>query len=140
YRRNNEQKGLFGNYNQCLAHAEGQFIKPFAQDDRLEPNALERMVEALQSNPGVALMSTARKCPRLESGNEKLVRPFPSTRTITAKEVIRNNLILLGNWVGEPTTVLFKREHAGTGFDTTQYHYGDLEYWFRILQHGDFLY
>ncbi len=140
YVKNEVRQGLFGNYNECLRQAQGTYIKPFAQDDALEPQALERMVRILEDNPEVALVSVARKSPREESGSQAIIRPFPRSRQISANEVIRNNLILMSNWVGEPSVVLYRRKHASTGFDTSLYHYGDLEYWFRILENGDFYY
>ncbi|MBK7751013.1 MAG: hypothetical protein IPI39_27640 [Candidatus Obscuribacter sp.] len=32
---------------------------------------------------------------------------------------------------------MFRREHVGSGFDERFYHWGDIDYWFRILQNGD---
>lgn len=56
------------------------------------------------------------------------------------KDVRRFNLIGLNNWIGEPSTVMFRKERAGTGFDTTYYHYGDIEYWLRVLSFSDCYY
>ena len=35
---------------------------------------------------------------------------------------------------------MFRAEQRGTGFDTTLFHYGDIEYWFRIVQNSKMLY
>src|SRR5262249_12556442 len=55
-------------------------------------------------------------------------------------QVILFNLIALNNWVGEPSTVMFRRDRIGTGFDTNFFHYGDIDYWFRVLAGSDFYY
>jgi glycosyltransferase involved in cell wall biosynthesis len=48
--RNEERLGLFSNYNRTVGSANGQFIKPFAQDDILSPTAIATLVRALQQN------------------------------------------------------------------------------------------
>src|SRR5277367_4436647 len=38
--RNEKRRGLFENYNSTIGGANGEFIKLFAQDDLLSPNAV----------------------------------------------------------------------------------------------------
>lgn len=137
---NDGRKGLFENYNVCMMHASGEIIKLFAQDDVLEPGMLARVVEALAKNPDVALVSTAKRWIGPDGSALKVFKQFPDDRIVPGKEVILYNLLRLTNWVGEPSTVAFKREHVGSGFDCTFYHYGDIEYWFRILDGRDYMY
>src|SRR5438128_638658 len=49
--RNQSRLGLFANYNQCLKRASAKFIKPFAQDDVLDPAMLKETVGVLESHP-----------------------------------------------------------------------------------------
>jgi glycosyltransferase involved in cell wall biosynthesis len=137
---NRTNLGLFANYNNCIQRAQGDFIKLFAQDDLLEPDALQRLVKALETNPQAKLVSCGRRWIGPDSQELQVVRPFPDTRIIPGTDVIRYNLVQLGNWVGEPSTTMFRRADAGEGFDTRFHHYGDIEYWFRIVESGDYLY
>lgn len=138
--KNPERQGLFGNYNACIKKARGKYIKTFAQDDLLLPDALATMKDVLEKEPGVALVSSSRQILDDAGNVTELKRPITQNLRAPGKEVISFHLISLNNWVGEPSTVMFRREYAGTGFDAQYYHYGDIEYWFRILLNGDFYY
>ncbi len=140
YQRNQAALGLFANYNECLRLSQGSFIKPFAQDDLLEPTMLEETVSVLKNNPGINLVSTARRWIAPDGAELKVVQPFPENRKITGSDVVLYNLLCLTNWVGEPSTVIFRSEAKGEGFDTSFYHYGDIEYWFRILNGAEYFY
>lgn len=138
--RNSNRKGLFANYNECMSRASGRYIKPFAQDDILEPNALAEMSNLLNENNDVSLVTCARKW--IDDNGEILreIRPFAEDRIIAGKDVVLFNLIRCTNWVGEPVTGLFRRELIGDGFDRSFYHFGDIEYWFRIIQNSNYAY
>ena len=136
----NHRLGLFENYNACIQAASGTYIKLFAQDDLLESDCLARMVEVLDSKPDVALVTCGKRwIDENDQEIEKLVR-FKQDVQLKAEEVIVANLIVLQNWIGEPSTGMFRRKDAGSGLDGRLYHWGDIDYWFRILQNGDFYY
>ncbi len=130
--------GLFANYNRCLSLAQGELIKPFAQDDRLEMDALEKMSQRLKQDPSIALVSCARSIIDAHGNVVDVVRIFDCSRKIKGKDVILYNLIGLTNWIGEPSAVMFRRSSAGTGFDTKYFHFGDVDMWFRVLLSGDY--
>lgn len=135
----NEQRlGLFGNYNHTIKSARGTYIKTFAQDDLLEPRSLEALSEVLQANSDVSLVSSSRRVIDASGDCTYVRRPFPCSMQVPSREVITFNLINLNNWIGEPSTVMFRREDAGVGFDSAFYHYGDIEYWFRLLEKGNY--
>lgn len=137
---NPERLGLFGNYNACMLKAQGTYIKPFAHDDLLEPNAIARLCAVLEGNPQVALVSSERRW--IGSNGEEIEGTvhFVSDQYFRGKEVILANLITLSNWVGEPSAVMFRRRDLDGGFDQSLYHYGDIEMWFRLLTKGDLFY
>lgn len=145
---NERNLGLFENYNLCIEKARGKFIKLFAQDDVFAPKMLERMRDALMEEEGVSLVVSGRKWidsegAEYEPKNECLRRiwkPFPCATRLPGKDVIAETLRTLTNWIGEPSTVMFRAEHRGDGFDTGFRQIGDLEYWYRILQQGDYFY
>jgi glycosyltransferase involved in cell wall biosynthesis len=137
---NAKRLGLFENYNECLSRAHGEFIKPFAQDDLLDPSILEQMIQAYSSHNGIALVASARKWIDAQGRETKRIVRFPSGTVLAGEEVIMAHLIGLSNWIGEPSAVMFPATLIGDKFDTSFYHYGDIEYWFRILEHGSLLY
>lgn len=137
---NEKRQGLFGNYNACINKARGKYIKPFAQDDLLAADALKSMLAILEGEPAIALVSSSRQIIDDNGVITELKQPIAADLKANGREVITFHLIGLNNWVGEPSTVMYRAEHAGTGFDKSYYHYGDIEYWFRILKHGDFFY
>jgi len=137
---NASRLGLFENYNECLSRAHGQFIKPFAQDDLLDKTMLERMLKELVADERVRLVSSAKKWIDAEGVEIRRVSHFPSDTVLPGPDVIVAHLIGLTNWVGEPSTVMFPASAMGDKFDTAFYHYGDIEYWFRIIEAGSLLY
>lgn len=135
---NEVNQGLFANYNRCLSLAEGRYIKPFAQDDILENDCVQRMFDVLEGDPGVALVSCARNITDAGGNTVETKRTFSADRKVRGSDVILYNLIVLSNWVGEPSTVMFRSEFAGTGFDTSFFHLGDIDMWFSVLMNGDY--
>lgn len=136
--RNEKNLGLFANYNRCLEQSSGEYIKPFAQDDILDPAALTTMLSILSKDKSIALTSCARNI--IDADGQVVSKKciFPQSRQLKGQDAVLYNMLALTNWIGEPSTVMFRKEHAGTGFDTTLFHYGDLDMWFRVLMHGDY--
>lgn len=141
---NESNVGLFANYNLCLNKAQGEFIKPFAQDDLLHPSLLEKSIEVLSTKPEVSLVSCHRRS--IDSAGQLLraddllssADAFPCDQVVEGKLVVRKCLFPLVNYIGEPSTVMFRRESIGRGFDQTLNHIGDLEYWLRLLLDGNY--
>lgn len=148
YWTNSHKLGLFENYNECMRRSCGQFIKLFAHDDIFEPTILERMVTLLEERPAVSLASVAKawidaKGQRIEAispSSLKTMKPFGENTYMPGKEAICKTLQKNANWLGEPCAVMFRREHVGEGFDTKFLQIGDLEFSYRLLEHGDFYY
>jgi glycosyltransferase involved in cell wall biosynthesis len=143
YWTNVTRAGLFGNYNLCIESARGEHIKLFAQDDLLHSDMLSKLVDVLDKNPEIALVSSARSqiCPKGTriSAQEPQPTPadrFPFSSNISGRAVIKASLSPVVNFIGEPSTVMYRKKNAGSGFDSKFYHLGDLEYWFRILLNG----
>ena len=142
--RNEERLGLFKNYNACIAKAGGRFIKLYAQDDCFHPTMFQRMVQALESHGTVGVIACAKKwidengqaiAARNAKENRQLAA-FDQDTLVPGREAIRETLHAINNWLGEPSTIMFRKELADTGFDTRYRQIGDLDYWLRILD-GD---
>jgi glycosyltransferase involved in cell wall biosynthesis len=138
--QNETNLGLFANYNACLKRASGELIKPFAQDDVLAPSILEEFDAILSGRPSVALTSCARRLVDQAGLETKVLRSFPQDTLQSYEEALKENLLTLINLIGEPSTVAFRARYAGEGFDDHYYHLGDIEYWLRIIENGQYFY
>jgi len=144
--QNSKNLGLFNNYNECLKMADGQYIKLFAQDDVFHHNIIEEMVNVMENNPQVALVSctkgwiseTDEKLEPTNAAELGILKPFDKDTYKSANEMVLDSFQRFINCLGEPCTVMFRSIHKDSGFDTRFKQIGDLEYWYRILQHGDY--
>jgi glycosyltransferase involved in cell wall biosynthesis len=142
--RNSERLGLFKNYNACISKATGRFIKLFAQDDYCKPTMFQKMVQALESHGSVGVVGCAKRWidehgqtiqPKTAK-EKKQVSVFEQDTLVPGREAIRETLHSISNWLGEPSTIMFRKELADSGFDIRYRQAGDLDYWLRILD-GD---
>ncbi len=139
--RNTRNLGPEGNWNRCLEEATGTYFKLLPQDDLLRPDCLERQVEVLESDldRNIALVFCAR---RILDGRGRCVlqrRPFGRTAVrLTGNSLFRKCLRRGTNVIGEPGGVMFRRELANVvgPFDATFPYVVDLDYWLRLLAHG----
>ncbi|MDR3617311.1 MAG: glycosyltransferase [Candidatus Obscuribacterales bacterium] len=138
--KNKENLGLFRNYNFCMEQATGKYIKPFAQDDLLAPECLERLSSLLEQDASLRLVTSARRIIDDSGAEIGIASEFPNDTTLSALDLISVCMTDCKNKVGEPCTVLFRNVHKGSGFDTSFKLYGDLEYWFRLVDSGSFHY
>jgi glycosyltransferase involved in cell wall biosynthesis len=143
--RNARRLGLYETFNQCLGQAAGQFIKPFSQDDLLRTPALAKCVHQLILEPTAALatigyelmdarsnlLKDAEKCGAQDAFNRR--------KLVTASEVLEKCLFPLTNHLGEVSSIMFRAQHQGTGFDSRLHHFAEIDYWMRILMQGDYL-
>jgi uncharacterized coiled-coil protein SlyX len=104
------------------------------------------MVGILDQNADVSLVVSSRcwidACGnRIEAESEtaaKIMKPFSHDIRLSADEAIGGTLKDIMNWLGEPCSQMFRKEHADGGYDTSFRQIGDLEYSYRLLQHGDY--
>jgi glycosyltransferase involved in cell wall biosynthesis len=145
---NEKNLKLFGNYNACIQKASGKYIKLFAHDDTFHPTTVERMVAVLEQHPKVNLVTTARcwidengeRIPPDSEASAKTMRPFEEDVLFAAEEAITTTLREVSNWLGEPSSQMFRKVGADGGYDISFKQVGDLEYSYRLLQHGDYYY
>ena len=112
---NNESNlGNKGNFFRCYELSSGPLVKPLLADDRLHPTAIASFVAALQSDPSLTLAMSPRE---FVNDAGALWRPSeqPSTFApvdISIDGVAFGNLMLtsLANIVGEPSTVMWRRD------------------------------
>lgn len=136
--RNEQNIGLAGNLNKCLEHARGEYIKYLCVDDMLLPDCLEQMVAGLDEHPAVCLVCGGRLSID-ESG-----QPFGLRRYSSRKEVVRGSKVITrclfgGNFIGEPTAVMFRKSDMTARFRDDLPQLMDMEMWFRLLESGALL-
>lgn len=137
--RHEKNLGMVENWNWCLKQARGTYIKYMLADDKFNRRyALRRLVSAIEKHPDIVLATSARTLIDSASKITGVWNPLGLiSRIFLGKTLIRKCLLRNANWVGEPTAVLFRREHAGRGFNTKYRQLVDLEMWFHLLQQGD---
>jgi glycosyltransferase involved in cell wall biosynthesis len=138
--KNSRNFGIFANYNECMKRASGSFIKLFAQDDVFEPSCLAELLTELLKHENVSLITAARAVIDQEGQQTGVERFFDKTTIIAGRDVIADYAKTFVYRTGTPCQVMFKKVSMGTGFDTRYTLSGDIEYFLRILESGDFIY
>jgi len=142
YLRNERNLGPQGNWNRCLEVAKGAYFKLLPHDDLLYPRCLERQVAALDADHDqrLALVFSARNVLGPD-GRLLTCRGYPGggEGLIAGSEVMRACVRRGTNLLGEPGALLFRKSLADRigAFDATNPYVIDLDYWFRLLEHGD---
>jgi glycosyltransferase involved in cell wall biosynthesis len=143
--RNAANLGPEGNWSRCLSEARGRYFKLLPQDDVLDPECLARQVSVLEGDRDeqLALVFCARRV--IDADDREVVsRGYPGSRggRIAGKDVVRHCARLGTNLLGEPGAVLFRRSLANRigRFDASCAYVVDLDYWYRLLAHGDAFY
>ncbi len=142
YLRNAQNLGPQGNWNRCLRSARGWYFKLLPHDDLLHSSCLERQVGVLDADldERIALVFSARNV-LAPDGQVLTRRSFPKGHEgPIANAVVLGACVRHGtNLLGEPGAVLFRKSLADKvgAFDATNPYVIDLDYWIRLLEHGD---
>ena len=97
------------NVNAALAGAKGDFIKPLFDDDLLHPFCIERMVAAMHSKDDVELTFSASQVINSDNERTETRRPYEASGTLTGLDVHRRVALGMENFIGEFTSVMFRR-------------------------------
>ncbi len=144
------------NWNHCMKHAQGKYIKFLFQDDVLYPECIERMVEKAESDEQVNLVFCKRDLiieADTKVSNEwlhefgdlqKKQTIFRNSTKIPGRKLLKSDQLLNEpiNKIGEPITVLFRRkmiEKVGY-FNEQLSQLLDIEYWYRVLKYGSIVF
>jgi glycosyltransferase involved in cell wall biosynthesis len=133
--------GMVRNWNWCLSEARGEYIKFLFGDDKLASRqALGKLLELLESTPSATLAASARYVVGEKSEILELWDDFRKSGVHNGSEVIVRCLNETGNLIGEPSAALFRKRDAARGFNLRYRQLVDLEFWFHLLEQGDFVY
>ena len=151
YQRNATRLGFGGNFTECLRQARGELVKFLNDDDRLAPQCVEALAGALDFDPRVTL-ATSRRMPIDERGqpvkNHLASAPLAHVSClIPGEELVNFVLINSMNFIGEPTTVMFRKRDVDLAeggvfrWNGHDYHcLADLSLWIRLLAKGNAFY
>lgn len=149
YYRNTKNLGGVKNFQKALQHAKGEYINFLMDDDLFHPQKISKMIQhfLLDQEQKIKLV-TAHRQPIDEDG--KILMDFQFTKkkfsSITILDGIEagDSMILELNWIGEPTTPLFRKkdliEPFGM-FNGFQFRASvDMASWLTLLSQGHVLY
>ena len=145
-----EPAGIGANWNNCVEHAQGEYIKFLFQDDLLEPSCVQRMVDLALTDERIALVYCRRKIlhDAANPADVAWVRQYGELhkvwRNITVQEGMVDGKTYLRdpylmqiphNKIGEPSAVLLKRDSfKRTGlFDLRLKQILDLVHWYKVM-------
>jgi GT2 family glycosyltransferase len=146
----NPDKGMVNNWNNCIRHASGEYVKFLFQDDLLEPKCVEQLLALAQSDPALGLIYCRRQvlmsagaednqnCRMIFEGCQDLHLGWGTIATNMEGLAYLANPAFFDeptNKIGEPTAVLIRAEvfnKVGL-FDARFIHLIDFEMWARIM-------
>jgi glycosyltransferase involved in cell wall biosynthesis/predicted SAM-dependent methyltransferase len=151
YFPNAERQGDARNYVACFKKARGAYIKFLNDDDLIASRCLEVMVACLRDHPRVSLVTSHRQI--IDPEGRPLpdvsysLRPVGRSAIISARSAIARMLAHQVNFIGEPSTVMFRKrdvESIAPNFWSLAGHNfvgnGDVTIWLNLLAQGDLLY
>lgn len=143
YTLNEINLGLIGNFNEVLNKATGDYIKILCADDIISTDCIEKQLYPFLNNVDKNIVMVT--CEKWIINQEERVlfrKKFPGSQGVyNGIQVIRKVLRSGTNLIGEPGSVLFKRDISvqTTGFqiDSSLAYVVDLNFWFKMLLLGD---
>lgn len=151
YRSNPLPRGARRNYYRLFHESSGAYVKYLNDDDVLHPRAVEQMAWCLNRLPRVTLVTSHRQ--RIAADGTPLPDDGATRRRVDTDSVIHGPsattaMLATGiNWIGEPTTTMFRRCDI-TDVEPELYAFGgraaiengDVTLWTRLLSRGDLCY
>jgi glycosyltransferase involved in cell wall biosynthesis len=147
YERNPRRLGFGGNFSRCYELSRGEYVKFLNDDDLLRPACVEVLAGALAADPGTKL-AASRRLMIDESGavlaDVAATSPLAAVSAIfSGRELGDYAISRMVNFIGEPTTALFRRgdlaleEGAVFRWKGREYHcLADLSLWVRLMGQG----
>jgi glycosyltransferase involved in cell wall biosynthesis len=140
--RNESRLGLNQNHNKCMELARGTCIQFVHADDWLLPGALRKLASCFD-DPAVGLAFAPRRVVQddIPWWFRAAAKPhvfFLKLREYNQGPALVTQMMLMGaggNWIGEPTSVMFRRDLAlSVGrFRDDIYQLVDVDFWLRLM-------
>ena len=94
----------------ALYSGKGVYIKPLFDDDILHPFCIERMVAAMQMSPNYQLAFSATQVIDSDNQRTEVRRPYTVSGSMSARDMQRSMALGMRNFVGEFTSIMFRRD------------------------------
>lgn len=147
YYKNETRLSEGGNLSRCIELARGQYIKPVYDDDILLPGCLSAFTDVLDRYPDVSLVSSRRNI--IDEEGKRIadimatVMPFDEDSCVHGRDLVSFLGDITLNFIGEPTTVMFRRDQiiaevgrlAHLGGQSIHW-VGDLAIYVKLLRQG----
>lgn len=140
--RNETVLPMTKNWNRAVELSRSPLVKVLCADDVIYPRCLETQVAALRVRQSAALVACRRDLIDVEGATVSAAGCLRGllgrhSREQVARAIVRHG----GNPIGEPGSVLFRRDafDAAGGFSADQPLLMDLDMWVRLLDHGDLI-
>lgn len=139
--QNESNIGMLGNWNKAMSLAKGTYVKILPADDLLYPDCLllQSTILDKDTNKKISLVC-GRKNVINSEGKILFNRGYANKEIeINGISAINKTIKSGGNIIGESGAVLFRREIIEKiGFFGSEFFYTlDIDYWFKILLHGN---
>jgi glycosyltransferase involved in cell wall biosynthesis len=145
-----QQTSLAGNWNNCVAHASGEYIKFLFQDDIMRHDCISKLMELFLLDSSIGLVFSPREmiCGDEEklslvgrnilSGCSQLHKGWTNLKQVQCgTELLSDPALIDGLWnkIGEPSIVLLRRQVVFDvgGFDPNLRQWLDLDMWYRVM-------
>jgi glycosyltransferase involved in cell wall biosynthesis len=131
------------NWERTVAAVRGDFVKIVAHDDGMKPWCLARQAGLLSAEPRASLVAARRTI--IDARDRVVIRARGlgslrrggTPRLVEAQEIIRACARAGTNLLGEPASVLFRRQFLPEPLLEKQWNFeGDLDLYFRCLENG----
>jgi glycosyltransferase involved in cell wall biosynthesis len=135
---NEQNLGMTGNWNRCLAVATGEFVKLICADDLLMPEAVEKEVGAMIQNPSVNLVESDTCLVDIYGTKTGEFHRYHKKGIVNGKRLAKISL-LVNNFFGAPVNNMIRKtalDDVG-GFDSGFTYILDFEMWMRLACTGD---
>ncbi len=138
YFRNPENYGPHYSSERCLAEAKGRYIKFLCADDVFLDGVLPKQLEVLRRRPDVALVTCNLSLTDSELREEGTYRVYPGK--CSGAHLVNVCLSGLGNYIGGPSSIMFRREDALDITTDSSYKWvADLRFGLRLLRKGAYV-
>ncbi|MGY4648071.1 glycosyltransferase family 2 protein [Mycobacterium sp. URHB0021] len=130
-------------FNLAVRHSRGRFVKLLSPDATLHPDVIAEQVKVLESNHGVALVSSGTEY--TDDAGRVVARRRPFARSVgrySARRVVKTIVLRGDNPIGPLTATMFRRtDFRRCGAFTEDFATSpELDLWIRLLRFGDFFY
>ena len=135
---NEKNLGMSGNWNECLKHCSGKYIKLICADDMLAPAALEKEVGALENNPSAVMAESDTQFRDLDGNTKGIYKRYHESGLVPGKKIAKAGLFFK-NYFGAPLNNTFRATVLDKvhGFDTDFTYILDYNFFMDIACLGD---